>query len=121
LIYAVQNKIPYGSVKNAAGEFVKGFTRERYRPRPPRSKMPPDFRVSITNAPARMPYADLPVLPGSSFPSQSKDAAKGKIISDFLNWMVDERQKYDVWPCDLRPCAGHGRQKVQGRIKASFA
>jgi phosphate transport system substrate-binding protein len=54
--------------------------------------MPADFRVSITNAPGKDAY------PISSFtwlliPAQSKDAAKGKIIADFLNWMVDDGQK----------------------------
>jgi phosphate transport system substrate-binding protein len=54
--------------------------------------MPADFRVSITNAPGKDAY------PISSFtwlliPSQSKDAAKGKIIADFLNWMVNDGQK----------------------------
>jgi phosphate transport system substrate-binding protein len=54
-------------------------------------KMPDDFRVSITNAPGKDAY------PISSFtwlliPSQSKDPAKGKILSDFLNWMVTDGQ-----------------------------
>jgi len=54
--------------------------------------MPADFRVSITNAPGKDAY------PISSFtwlliPAQAKDAAKGKIIADFLNWMVDDGQK----------------------------
>ena len=54
--------------------------------------MPADFRVSITNAPGKESY------PISSFtwlliPTQSKDAAKGKIISDFLVWMLDNGQK----------------------------
>ena len=55
-------------------------------------KMPADFRVSITNAPGKDAY------PISSFtwlliPQQSKDAAKGKILADFLNWMVTDGQK----------------------------
>src|SRR3954471_7258985 len=49
LIYALQNKISYGSVQNAAGEFVKaseaGVTRAAAA-----ATIPPDFRVSITNA-----------------------------------------------------------------------
>ena len=55
-------------------------------------KMPPDFRVSITNAPGKDAY------PISSFtwlliPAPAKDPAKGKILSDFLNWMVADGQK----------------------------
>ena len=92
LIYAVQNKIPYGMMKNASGEFVKASLGSVTAAAASVKNMPPDFRVSITNAPGKDAY------PISSFtwlliPAQSKDAAKGKIIADFLNWMVDDGQK----------------------------
>jgi phosphate transport system substrate-binding protein len=92
LIYAVQNKITYGTVKNAAGEFVKASLDSVTAAAASIKSMPADFRVSITNAPGKDAY------PISSFtwlliPAQSKDAAKGKIIADFLNWMVDDGQK----------------------------
>jgi len=92
LIYAVQNKITYGTMRNAAGEFVKASLDSVTAAAASVKNMPPDFRVSITNAPGKDAY------PISSFtwlliPAQSKDAAKGKIIADFLNWMVDDGQK----------------------------
>jgi phosphate transport system substrate-binding protein len=92
LIYAVQNNIPYGSVKNAAGNFVKATLESVTAAAASSPKMPADFRVSITNAPGKDAY------PISSFtwlliPQQSKDAAKGKILADFLNWMVTDGQK----------------------------
>jgi phosphate transport system substrate-binding protein len=92
LIYAVQNKIPYGIVKNASGEFVKASLDGVTAAAASVKSMPADFRVSITNAPGKESY------PISSFtwlliPMQSKDAAKGKIISDFLVWMLDNGQK----------------------------
>ena len=92
LIYAVQNKIPYGTVKNASGEFIKASLDSVTAAAASVKSMPADFRVSITNAPGKDAY------PISSFtwlliPAQSKDAAKGKIIADFLNWMVDDGQK----------------------------
>jgi len=92
LIYGVQNKIPYGSVKNSGGTFVKASLDSVTSAAGSVKTMPADFRVSITNAPGKDAY------PISSFtwlliPSQSKDAAKGKIINDFLNWMVDDGQK----------------------------
>ena len=91
LIYAVQNKIPYGSVRNSAGAFVKASLEGVTAAAASAPKMPADFRVSITNAPGKDAY------PISSFtwlliPSQSKDPAKGKILADFLNWMVGEGQ-----------------------------
>ena len=92
LIYAVQNKIPYGSVRNSAGTFVKASLESVTAAAASAPKMPADFRVSITNAPGKDAY------PISSFtwlliPAQSKDPAKGKILSDFLNWMVTDGQK----------------------------
>jgi phosphate transport system substrate-binding protein len=92
LIYAVQNKIPYGAMQNSAGGFVKASLASVTAAAASAPKMPADFRVSITNAPGKDAY------PISSFtwlliPSQSKDAAKGKIIADFLNWMVNDGQK----------------------------
>lgn len=92
LIYAVQNNIAYGSVKNAAGNFVKASLESVTAAAASSPKMPADFRVSITNAPGKDAY------PISSFtwlliPQQSKDAAKGKILADFLNWMVTDGQK----------------------------
>jgi phosphate transport system substrate-binding protein len=92
LIYAVQNNIAYGSVRNAAGNFVKASLEGVTAAAASAPKMPPDFRVSITNAPGKESY------PISSFtwlliPAQSKDPAKGKILADFLNWMVTDGQK----------------------------
>lgn len=92
LIYAVQNNISYGSVKNAAGNFIKASLDGVTAAAASAPKMPADFRVSITNAPGKDAY------PISSFtwlliPAQSKDAAKGKILADFLNWMVTDGQK----------------------------
>jgi phosphate transport system substrate-binding protein len=92
LIYAVQNNIPYGSVRNSAGNFVKASLEGVTAAAASAPKMPADFRVSITNAPGKDAY------PISSFtwlliPAQSKDAAKGKILADFLNWMATDGQK----------------------------
>jgi phosphate transport system substrate-binding protein len=92
LIYAMQNNIPYGSVRNSAGVFLKASLEGVTAAAASAPKMPADFRVSITNAPGKDAY------PISSFtwlliPAPSKDAAKGKILADFLNWMVTDGQK----------------------------
>jgi len=91
LIYAVQNKITYGSVKNSGGAFVKASLDSVTAAAASVKNMPADYRVSITNAPGKEAY------PISSFtwlliPAQSKDAAKGKIIKHFLGWMLDNGQ-----------------------------
>lgn len=92
LIYALQNNIPYGSVKNSSGSFIRASLESVTAAAASAPKMPEDFRVSITNSPGKDAY------PISSFtwlliPAQSKNAANGKILADFLNWMVSDGQK----------------------------
>jgi phosphate transport system substrate-binding protein len=92
LIYAVQNNITYGSVRNAAGVFLKASLEGVTAAAASAPKMPADFRVSITDAPGKDAY------PISSFtwlliPQQSKDPAKGKILADFVNWMLADGEK----------------------------
>jgi phosphate transport system substrate-binding protein len=89
LIYAVQNKMSYGSVKNASGKFVKASTDSVTAAAAGAAKaMPADYRISITNAPGAEAY------PISSFtwlliPTHSADAAKTKALVDFMGWMLD--------------------------------
>ena len=88
----MQQKIPYGVVRNSAGNFVKGSLESVTAAAASAPKMPADFRVSITNAPGKEAY------PISSFtwlliPTPSKDASKGKILHDFLSWMATDGQQ----------------------------
>jgi phosphate transport system substrate-binding protein len=94
LIYAVQNKMSYGSVKNSSGSFVKadlaGVTAAAAGAA---TNMPDDFRVSITDAPGKTAY------PISSFtwlliPSKFPDAAKRDAIKGFVKWMLADGQSY---------------------------
>ncbi len=87
LVYAMQNKIQYGAVRNASGKFLKATTDEVTEAAASSKAMPADFRVSITNAPGANSY------PISSFtwlliPRQFADPAKGKAVHDFLVWMI---------------------------------
>jgi phosphate transport system substrate-binding protein len=91
LIYAIQNKMTYGNVKNAAGEFVQASLAS-VTAAAAGAAMPDDFRVSITNAPGTGVY------PISSFtwlliPSKITDPAKKAAIKDFLAWMLADGQK----------------------------
>ncbi len=92
LIYAVQNKMSYGKVKNAAGAFVEASLASVTAAAASVKEMPDDFRVSITNAPGKDAY------PISSFtwlliPDKIADATKKKAIRDFLTWMLTDGQK----------------------------
>lgn len=115
LIYAVQNNIPYGSVKNAAGTFVKASLEGVTEAAASAKSMPADFRVSITNAPGKTAY------PISSFtwlliPVQGKDANRGKILADFLNWMVTDGQKMTT-QLAYAPLPENVAEKVKAAIK----
>jgi phosphate transport system substrate-binding protein len=115
LIYAVQNNISFGSVKNSSGNFLKASLEGVTAAAASAPKMPVDFRVSITNAPGKDAY------PISSFtwlliPAESKDPAKGKILSDFLNWMVTDGQKMTS-ALSYAPLPDNVAQKVKEAIK----
>jgi len=92
LVYAVQNKMAYGRVRNSAGAFVKADLASVTAAASGAAKqMPADFRVSITNAAGKDAY------PISSFtwllvPSKITDPAKKKAIKDFLQWMLADGQ-----------------------------
>ena len=115
LIYAVENKITFGSVRNAAGNFVKASLDGVTEAAASVPKMPADFRVSITNAPGKTAY------PISSFtwlliPEQAKDPKKGKILADFLGWMVTDGQK-TTSQLSYAPLPANVAEKVKVAIK----
>jgi phosphate transport system substrate-binding protein len=94
LIYAIQNSLPYGTVKNSSGEFIKASLAGVSAAAAGAAKsMPDDFRVSITNPPGKDAY------PISSFtwlliPAQIQDPAKKAAIKDFLTWMLTSGQQF---------------------------
>ena len=92
LIYAAQNKVPYGTVKNSSGAFVKADLASVTEAAAAAVKtMPEDFRVSITNAPGKTAY------PISSFtwlliPEKFKDTAKRDALKGFVKWAITDGQ-----------------------------
>jgi len=115
LIYAAENKITFGSVQNAAGNFVKASLDGVTEAAASVKEMPADFRVSITDAPGKTAY------PISSFtwlliPEQAQDPKKGKIIADFLQWMVTDGQKM-TGQLSYAPLPASVAEKVKVAIK----
>jgi phosphate transport system substrate-binding protein len=92
LIYAVQNKQPYGKVRNSSGIYVKADLVSVTAAAAAATKnMPDDFRVSITDPAGKAAY------PIASFtwlliPQKIQDEAKRKAITDFLKWMLTQGQ-----------------------------
>jgi phosphate transport system substrate-binding protein len=115
LIYAVQNNITYGSVKNAAGVFVKASLDSTTAAAASMKSMPADFRVSITNAPGKDAY------PIASFtwllvPADWKDKTKEKVIVDFLSWMLERGQTMTA-DLNYAPLPDAVKQKEREAIK----
>lgn len=115
LIYALSNKMSYGTVRNAAGKFVKASLESTTAAAASVKEMPDDFRVSITNAPGPTAY------PICSFtwlliPEEWQDAAKQKAMVEFLNWMADKGQGMTA-SLDYAPLPKNVAAKVKARIK----
>jgi phosphate transport system substrate-binding protein len=94
LIYAVQNNMPFGKVRNSSGTFVKADLASVTAAAAAASKtMPDDFRVSITDPAGKTAY------PISSFtwlliPSKFSDGSKRDALKGFVKWMLSDGQTY---------------------------
>ena len=114
LIYALQNKISYGYIRNAAGTWLKASIQGVTDAAGSVKTMPADFRVSITNPPGKDAY------PISSFtylliPTAPGDATKQKVIKDFLNWMLEHGES-EVSTLDYAPLPPNVADKVRATI-----
>jgi len=77
--------------------------------------MPADFRVSITDAPGKNAY------PIASFtwlliPIHANDASKGKVIKDFLDWMLAQGEG-QVATLDYAPLPTSVAEKVKATVE----
>ncbi|HXH93817.1 MAG TPA: phosphate ABC transporter substrate-binding protein PstS [Thermoanaerobaculia bacterium] len=92
LIYALQNKIPYGPVQNKSGKFITASL-DSVTAAAAGVTMPDDFRVSITDPAAADAY------PIASFTwmllyQHPADKARSKAMVDFLKWALADGQKF---------------------------
>ena len=88
LIYALQNKLPFADVKNADGEYVKASL-DSITAALGTANIPSDFRFSMVNAPGKISYP----IAGATWLlvyQQSKDAAKGAKLVEFLKWAMKD-------------------------------
>lgn len=89
LIYAKQNNLAYGSVRNSSGTFVKADLDNVTEAARSIESMPSDFRVSITDPPGTDAY------PIASFtwlliPQRAQSTERAKAMISFLQWMLAE-------------------------------
>ena len=118
LAYATQNRLPAAHIRNAAGNFVapsiESITAAAAGVADTLAATS-DYRVSIVNAPGPNAY------PISSFTwiliyRNPPDAAKGKMLVDFLKWGVTEGQQYAA-PLHYAPLP----QKIVDGVQARLA
>ncbi|HET7423475.1 MAG TPA: phosphate ABC transporter substrate-binding protein PstS [Gemmatimonadales bacterium] len=108
LIYALSNGLGFAQIQNSAGKFIEpSLASVTAAAASAKLKADTDFRVSITNPPGDEAY------PIASFTwlliqKDAKDAAKAKLIKDFLTWMITpeaqkmaEELKYAPLPPDV--------------------
>ena len=113
LIYAVQNKMPYADVKNAAGQFVKPSI-ESVTAALGTANIPDDFRFSMTNAPGDSAYP----IAGATWLlvyEQQKDPAKGKKLIEFLKWALTKGEGM-AKDLNYAPLPDEVQQRVLKRI-----
>ncbi|HXE58894.1 MAG TPA: phosphate ABC transporter substrate-binding protein PstS [Gemmatimonadales bacterium] len=116
-IYAVSNGLPYGLVRNAAGNFVEP-TLESVTAAAASARLTPDtdFRVSITNPPGADAY------PIASFTwllvrKDNPSPEKARLIRDFLVWMTGDEAQRMAAELHYAPLPAAVRTLVQARIR----
>ena len=114
LIYALSNHITFGSVQNKAGVFVKANL-QNTSAAADGVKIPDDYRVSITNSPNKDAYP-IATFTWLLIPKKPSDGNKGKVIKDFLAWMIDDGQKM-VEALDYAPLPS----ELQSRVKKTIS
>lgn len=91
LAYAHQNKLPFASLKNAAGIFITP-TVDSVTAALASATIPDDFRFSMVNAPGTTAYP----IAGTTWLlvyAEQKDHAKGEKLVQFLKWAYSDGEK----------------------------
>jgi phosphate transport system substrate-binding protein len=91
LAYAIQNRLPYASVQNAAGNFIVPSV-ESVTAALASASIPGDFRFSMVNAPGPRAYP----IAGATWllvSQQQSNAEKGRKLVEFLKWAVHEGEQ----------------------------
>ncbi len=112
--YAVQNKLPCASIRNASGKYIAPSI-ESVIAALDSAKIPDDFRFSIVNPPGEKAYP----IAGATWLlvyQQQKDPIKGRKLVEFLNWAITQGEDMAA-SLDYAPLPGNVRTRVLERIK----
>lgn len=92
LVYALQSKLSFGAVQNAAGRFVRAnLASVTAAAEASLTSIPEDLRFSLTNAPGEESYPICGAVWAVCYERQN--AADAKLLGDFLSWAVHEGQE----------------------------
>lgn len=114
LIYALQNKLPFADIKNAAGRYITPSL-DSVTAAMATAKVPDDFRFSMVNAPGDGAYP----IAGTTWLlvyEKQKDPAKGKKLVEFLNWALTEGEQMAT-SLDYAPLPKSLQERALARVK----
>ncbi len=118
LIYALQNKMPYGVVKNKKGNFVTATIPSTSKAAD--TNLPDDMKVSLTDtdAPEGYPISGFTwILVYKDQNYADKTEEKAKELVKLLWWMTHEGQKYTE-PLEYAPLSKKAVEKSEKLIKS---
>lgn len=118
LIYAFQNKMPYGQVKNKKGNFVTATLASTSKAAD--TNLPDDMKVSLTDTdvPDGYPISGFTwilVYKDQNYGDRPED--KAKEVVKLLWWMTHEGQKYTE-PLEYAPLSKKAVEKAEKLIKS---
>jgi phosphate transport system substrate-binding protein len=118
LIYAIENKMPFGLLQNAKGNFVKATLAATSAAA--NIPLPDDMKVHLTNTSA----ADGYPIAGFTFILLYKDQKygdktmdKAKAVVNLVGWMIHDGQKY-AEPMQYAPLSRNAEEKAEKLLKS---
>jgi phosphate transport system substrate-binding protein len=92
LAYAIENKLTFAAIKNKSGAFVSpSLESTSAAGAGAAAKMPEDMRTSIVDSEGEGAYPIAGITYALVY-TEHKDAAKGKVLAEFLKWAIHEGQ-----------------------------
>lgn len=118
LIYALQNKMPFGTLENKSGKFIKPTLAATSAAA--NISLPEDMKVNLTDssAPDSYPIASFTwILLYKEQKYGDKAMDKAKAVVNLVWWMIHEGQKYGE-PMQYAPLSKSAQEKAEKLLKS---
>ena len=117
--YALQNKLPYGIIKNKSGNFIEPTVESISEEG--NVKLPEDMRISITDTESKNGYpisafTYILVYSDLSKANNKMDYEKAKTLANLLWWITHEGQKYTK-SLDYAPLSKEAQKNAEKLLK----